>query len=440
MSLFKLHGVHVTHHKNTANKKPVIMPTPKEVIIPMNMHIGAQSKPIVKVGDYVYVGQKIAEIQKYISAHVHSSVSGTVKKIDEIVSSNGASVPAILIESDGLMKPYPEMKPVNITDKESFINAVKESGMVGLGGAGFPTYVKLDIHNTDSIEEVLVNCAECEPYITADTRTMIDDIDLIDEAVSYFIKFYEPKKVVFGIESNKPAAIKSLKTLEAKYKEVEVKVLPAAYPQGGEKVFVYNTTKKVIPEGKLPFDCGVIVINVTTIAKIALYIKTGMPLVSKTVTVDGSAVSKPMNVIVPVGTRMKDVFAFCGGFKENPAKVIYGGPMMGQAVPSIDLPIIKTTNAIVAFNSVDAKLPEMTECIKCGRCINHCPLNLNPVGYAKGLKFNNPEELIKLKVNLCMECGICSYVCPAKRPLVQNNRLAKQLVREYQNSQKEGGK
>ena len=434
MALFKLHGVHVPHHKNTANKKAVNIDTPKEVLIPMNMHIGAPASPIVKVGEKVYVGQKIAEATGYISACIHSSVSGTVKKIDEMLTSNGNSVPAILIESDGLMEKHPDLKPIELTDKDSFVNAVKESGMVGLGGAGFPTYVKFNVKDLSQVEEIVINCAECEPYITADTRTMIDGIQFVKEGVVLLKKYLGAKKIIFGIEDNKPEAIKSLKRLEDDV--VEVQVLPAIYPQGGEKVLIFNTTKKVVPEGKLPLDVGVIIINVTTLAKIAEYIKTGMPLVSKTVTVDGSPVKNPMNVIVPIGTRIKDVFEFCGGFKEQPVKVIYGGPMMGQAIPSLDLPIIKSTNAIVAFNKKEARIPAGTECIKCGRCMNHCPLNLNPVGYAKAVQLDDPEELIRLKVNLCMECGVCSFVCPAKRPLVQNNRLGKGIVREYLNNKK----
>lgn len=434
MALFKLHGVHVPHHKNTANLKAVNIATPKEVLIPMNMHIGAPASPIVKVGDKVYVGQKIAEATGYISACVHSSVSGTVKKIDEMLASNGNTVPAILIESDGLMEKHPDLKPIELTDKDSFVNAVKESGMVGLGGAGFPTYVKFNVKDLSQIEEIVINCAECEPYITADTRTMIDDIEYVKEGVELLKKYLGAKKIIFGIEDNKPEAVKSLKTLEDDV--VEVKALPAIYPQGGEKVLIFNTTKKIVPEGKLPLDVGVVIINVTTLAKIAEYIKTGMPLVSKTVTVDGKPVKNPMNLIVPIGTRIKDVFEFCGGFKEQPAKVIYGGPMMGMAIPNLDLPVIKSTNAVVAFNKKDAQLPVGTECIKCGRCMNHCPFNLNPVGFAKALQLDDPEELIRLKVNLCMECGVCSFVCPAKRPLVQNHRLGKAKVREYLNNKK----
>lgn len=435
MALFKLKGVNLKHHKNTADNQAVTMKTPNEVLIPMNMHIGALATPIVKVGDKVYLGQKIAQANSYICACVHSSVSGTVKKIDEIVSSNGQTVPAILIEADGLQQKDPSLKPIELTTTQSFINAVKESGMVGLGGAGFPTYVKFDIKDSSKIEQIIINCAECEPYITSDTRTMIEDIELIKDGVELLKKYLNAKNIIFGIESNKKEAIKSLKTIEDEI--TKVKVLPSIYPTGGEKVLIYNTLKKVIPEGKLPIDVGVIIINVTTLAKIALYIKTGMPLVEKTVTIDGSAIKKPMNVKVLIGTRIKDVLEFCGGFKQNPYKVLYGGPMMGIAIPNLDLPVVKTTNAILVLNKADATISDPSSCIKCGRCINHCPINLDPVAIAKAKQLNNFEELIKLKVNLCMECGVCSYVCPAKRPIVQNNRLAKSMLKDYLNKAKE---
>lgn len=436
MPLFKLHGVHVLHHKNTANMKAVKIDTPSEVLIPMNMHIGAPAKPIVKVGDKVKIGDKIAEIAGYISAPIHASVSGTVKKIDDMLTSNGAYVPAILIESDGQMEVSDKVKPIELTDTTSFVNAVKESGMVGLGGAGFPTYVKLNVQDLSKIEQVVINCAECEPYITADTRTIIDDIDLIEEGCNLLKQYLKVPKIIFGVESNKKEAIQCLKNLSEKDQTIEVNILKASYPQGAEKVLIFNTTKKVVPEGKLPLDVGVIIMNVTTLAMIAKYIKTGMPLVEKVLTVDGACVNEPKNIIAPIGTRIKDVFAFCGGFKEAPFKVMYGGPMMGQAIPSLELPIVKTTNAVLAFNEKEAKLPQPTDCIKCGRCINHCPLNLDPVGFARARELDIPEELERLKANLCMECGVCAFVCPAKRPIVQNNRLAKAMLRKYQDQKK----
>lgn len=431
MPLFKLHGVHVEHHKNTASLKAVRMSIPSEVVIPMAMHIGAPATPIVKVGERVLVGQKIAEVGGYISAPIHSSVSGTVKRIEERLASNGTYVKAITIASDGLMEVAPTVKPVSVTDTASFVEAVKESGLVGLGGAGFPTHVKLSVKDLSQIEEVVINCAECEPYITSDTRTMIDDINYVREGVNLLERFLLAKKIIFGIEENKKEAIECLKKLEKEDKCIEVKVLKASYPQGGEKVLIYNTTKKIIPEGKLPLDKGIVIMNVTTLATMAKYIETGMPLVEKTITVDGSSVNNPQNVIVPIGTKLKDVFLFCGGFKKTPFKVMYGGPMMGITVPSLEEPILKNTNAVLAFDEKEAHINEPSNCIKCGRCINNCPLHLNPTAFAKAVDLKHPEDLVKYKVNLCMECGVCSYVCPAKRPLVQKNRLAKLELKKY---------
>lgn len=431
MSIFKLHGIHVKHHKNTANMNAVVMPTPKEVTLPMNMHIGAVATPIVKVGDYVYVGQKIAEATGYISSPVHAPVSGKVKKIEDMLSSNGKNVPTIIIESDGNMNICETVKPIELTDTDSFVEAIKESGIVGLGGAGFPTYVKLAVKDLSKIEEIVINCAECEPYITTDTRTIIDNLELIEEGVKLLKKYLKAKKIIFGIEDNKPSAISLLKQIATRDRSVYVHVLKSEYPQGAEKVLIYNTTHKVVPEGKLPLDVGVVIMNVTTLAAVARYIKTGMPLINKTITVDGSCVMNPQNVIVPIGTSLKDVFSFCGGFKKTPYKVLYGGPMMGISVPSLNVPVKKNTNAILAFDKKEATLPEETACIRCGRCINNCPLHLNPVGFAKARELNDMEDLAKLKVNLCMECGVCSYVCPAKRPLAQNNRLAKGQLKEY---------
>lgn len=431
MPLFKLHGIHVEHHKNTASMPAVRMGIPNEVVIPMGMHIGAPATPIVKVGERVLVGQKIAEASGFISAPIHASISGTVKKIEDRLTSNGSYVKAITIVSDGLMEVAPTVQPISVTDTASFVEAVKESGLVGLGGAGFPTHVKLSVKDLNKIEEIVINCAECEPYITSDTRTMIDDIHYLREGVNLLERFMYAKKIIFGIEENKKEAIECLKQLEKEDKCIEVKVLKASYPQGGEKVLIYNTTKKIIPEGKLPLDKGIVILNVTTLATMAKYIETGMPLVEKVVTVDGSAVERPQNVIVPIGTKLKDVFAFCGGFKKTPFKVMYGGPMMGITVPNLEEPILKNTNAILAFDEKEAHINEPSNCIKCGRCINNCPLHLNPTAFAKAVDLHHPEDLVKYKVNLCMECGVCSYVCPAKRPLVQKNRLGKIELKKY---------
>ena len=338
----KLNGVTVPHRKNTAKMPAVTMTPPKLVTIPMNMHIGAPAVPCVKPGDEVKVGQLIAEAGGFISAPVHASVSGKVKSVAPMLASTGTEVMAITIDSDGEMAISEDCVAPDVTDYDSFIAAVRASGAVGLGGAGFPTAVKLDVKDTSRIEQVVINGAECEPYITSDTRTMIDDANLIAEGIELLKKWLSVKKVIIGIESNKREAISKMQELCDD--TVSVKVLPALYPQGAEKVIVYNCTGKVVPEGKLPIDVGVIVLNCTTLAFIASYVKTGIPLVSKTVTVDGNAVAERNNVIVPIGTSVEDVFNFCGGFKSEPKKVFYGGPMMGITVPDLSAPILKNTN------------------------------------------------------------------------------------------------
>ena len=440
----RLKGIKVPHKKHTADCAPERIPVPKQVTIPMSMHIGRPAKLIVKRGDEVKVGQKIAEADGYISAPIHSGVSGKVQKIEEMVTAMGFKVPMAVIETDGLQEVSPEVKPPDVHDLTSFVEAVRESGSVGLGGAGFPTFVKFSINGDLSVvKAVVINAAECEPYITSDTRTLIDRADEVFEGKKKIKKYLLVKRFIIGIENNKPEAIAKAQELAAKTEGVEVKVLPAMYPQGGEKVLVYNTVGKMIPKGGLPLDVGVVVINVTTLAFIANYIKTGMPLVEKCLTVDGSAVKEPKNLIAPIGTSIEDVLEAAGGCKAEPAKVLYGGPMMGIAVPDLSAPIMKNTNAIVAMDEKEAKPPKTTACINCGACLNHCPLRLDPRAIARAYKLDAAEDLQTLCVDLCMECGCCSYVCPAKRHLVQTNKLAKAKLREYlakQKAEKEGTK
>ena len=436
--LMKLHGIKVPHKKNTANCIPVRLSVPETVRIPMSMHIGKPAKVAVKRGDTVKVGQLIGEADGFISAPVHSSVSGTVAKIEEMTLSNGAKGQCVVIDTDGEQTVFEGVKPPVVTDLQSFTEAVRQSGAVGLGGAGFPTFVKLSVKDLSKLDAVVINAAECEPYITSDTRTMLDRTDSIRKGIEAMKKYLGVKTFIIGIEDNKPEAIAKMKELASQTDGVTVKVLPAMYPQGGEKVLIYNCTGKIVPKGGLPLDVGAIVINVTTLAFIAEYLETGMPLVEKCVTVDGSAVKEPKNVIAPIGMSIADLLEAAGGCKEEPAKVLYGGPMMGIAVPTLDSPVLKNTNAIVAMDSREAKPPRTTPCINCGSCINHCPLKLDPREIAISYKMNDAESLEKLCVDLCMECGCCSYICPAHRPLVQTNKLAKFVLRQYQNSKKEG--
>ena len=421
----KLHGVHVPHNKNTAGMKPVRLPLPASVTIPMSMGIGAPAKPVVKPGDAVKVGQMIAEAGGFVSANIHSGVSGTVKKIGEMMGAMGRSMQTVEITVDGLQEVSEDLHAPEIHSLEDLLKAVKDSGVVGLGGAGFPTMVKLSVKDIEQVRYICVNGAECEPFITSDTRTMLDRTDDMMTAARLLVQFFKPEKMIFGIEKNKPDCIKVMKDAIQNEPLMEVQALPSMYPQGGEKVLIYHTTGGIVPEGKLPLDAGVLVLNVTTLAVIGQYIKTGMPLVEKVVTVNGSAVKEPKNVIVPIGMLMKDVFEAAGGFKEEPGKILYGGPMMGVSVPDMEQPVLKTTNAILAFNKKDSVLPEPSACIRCGKCVQHCPLHLMACAVERAYEKGDMERLDELKINLCMECGCCSFGCPAHRPLVQTNKLAK---------------
>ncbi len=421
----RMKGVSVPHLKSTADSAPTYMTDLDIAIYPMTQHIGAPATPVRQKGDTVCVGTLLAKGTGTVSSPIYSGVSGTVEKIEEVLLSSGNYVPAVFIKPDGAMTPDPGLAPVQLTDTKSFVEAVRESGVVGLGGAGFPTGVKLDVGDPCRIQEIVINGAECEPYITSDTRTMLDRSQDILEGIHLLQKYLGAKKIIIGVEKNKPQCIRAMKQIAGSGGGVVVKELPSIYPQGAEKVLIYHTTGKVVPEGGLPIDVGVIVLNCTTLATIARYIRTGMPLVDKCVTVDGSAVANPQNVIVPIGATLQAVFDFCGGFKSQPGKVLYGGPMMGVSVPDLHMPVLKQTNALLALDVRDAAPVDATNCIRCGRCTNICPIGLAPVSIAVAYGSGSMEALQKVHANLCMECGCCSYVCPAKRPLVQQNKLAK---------------
>ena len=401
----------------------------------MSMHIGAPSKPVVKAGDEVKVGQLIAEPSGAVSAPVHASVSGVVKSVDEYDEITGQKAASITITADGAQILYEGLKAPSVTNYEEFLGAVRDSGVVGLGGAGFPTAVKLNVQDLGKLDYIIINGAECEPYITSDTRTMIDDAELVRDGI-LLLKKYFSAKVVIGIENNKPEPIEHMSKIAQSGQGVEVKALPSRYPQGGEKVLIYNVTGRAIPEGGLPLDVGVIVINCTTLAAIARYINTGMPLVSKRVTVDGSAVKAPKNLIVPIGTPIGEMLDYCGCRREDVRKVLYGGPMMGLAVPSFEMPVLKSTNALLAFSAKDAQLPGESACIRCGKCAYNCPMRLMTLELERAFLLKKPEMLEHYKVNLCMECGCCAYNCPARRPLVQSIKLGKIMLRDYQTAQK----
>ena len=435
LGFVKTPGAAVPHLKHTKDMETVEMPVPVTVTILMSQHIGAPCTPTVKVGQQVYVGTVIGDSQAFVSAPIHSSVSGKVKKIDTVVTSNGANTQCVIIESDGEQTPDPEIKPPVVENDDDLIKAIRASGLVGLGGAGFPAHVKLNPapEVKAKVDTLIINAAECEPYITADMREIIENSWDIMSGIYTVSELLQVKEAIIGIEDNKPEAIKIMQEIAAKDDDkgdvVKVKVLPSRYPQGAEKVLIEQCTGRQVPPGKLPADVGVVVMNVASIAFLARYLKTGMPLTTKRITVDGSAVNEPKNIRVCIGTPVKDVIAFCGGYKGEPAKLLYGGPMMGTPIVSDELPILKNTNAILAFNREDAQSLEESACIRCGRCVNACPMNLMPTMLEQYTEVKNVEMLNKYNVMTCMECGSCSFVCPANRKLVQSIRIGKAIVR-----------
>lgn len=426
---FSLKGIKVPHRKNTAGASAERMVAANKVTLSTAMHIGKPSIPVVKAGDLVKVGTLVAEAAQGLSSPVYSSVSGKVSAISEILASNGSKVPAIVIEPDGEMTVDENITAPVIDSKDALIGAIKASGVVGLGGAGFPTYAKFA---TDKkIEYLVVNGAECEPYITSDTYTMLERADEIACAIDVLVKYLNIEKVVIGVEKNKPEAIKKMQEIASKGSNMSVCALPSRYPQGGEKVLVYSTTGRKIGAGKLPIDVGCVVSNCTTLATLGNYFKTGMPLVEKCITVDGSAVKSPKNIIAPIGVAVGDVFEFCGGFSSNPGKVLYGGPMMGISIPDLTQPVLKQTNALIAMNEKDAAPGKETACIQCGTCLRNCPMGISATEVIRAYNKGEYERLEKLGSNLCMECGSCAFNCPANRPLVQMHKLAKSALREW---------
>ncbi|MEG2118406.1 MAG: electron transport complex subunit RsxC, partial [Clostridia bacterium] len=430
---FRSHGgAKVKHCKSTAHTETYVLQPPNEVILPMSQHIGAPCEPIVSVGEHVYKGQKIAESSAFVSAPIHASISGTIKKITTIKMPNGTPVNAIVIESDGKNEFLPSIAPPSVKTREELVDAIKESGCVGLGGAGFPTFIKLK-YDGEKADTLVINAAECEPYITSDHREIIENSWEIMSGLYAFIELFGFKRVIIGVEENKPDAIEILKkiaentTYDPKNK-VKILKLKTRYPQGAEKMLIYACTGRVVPVGKLPLDIGCVVMNITTLSFLAKYLKTGIPLISKRMTVDGSAVGKPQNVIVPLGTPIQTVLEVCDA--KNYKKILMGGPMMGTAVGDVSLPVIKQNNAILAFLESEATLPEETDCISCGRCVLSCPMKLEPVRILRAAKNKEYDELERLSVNNCIECGCCTYNCPAKRYITQQMRVAKMVFRE----------
>ncbi len=428
-------GAAVPHHKNTWAIPSAVLPPPARVILPMQQHIGAPCNPTVQKGDHVYVGTVVGESSAFVSAPVHSSVSGTVAEITQVMLTGGQMTTAVAVDSDGLMEPDPQIAPpAPIRNKEQLAEAARASGLVGLGGAGFPAHVKLNVPQGKTLDTLIVNVAECEPYVTSDHREALENGPDVLEGIYKIKEILDVHRVLIAVENNKPDVIAKLKEIAdnpEKDPQDEVRVLPlkSRYPQGAEKVLIQACTNRCVPAGGLPADVGCLVMNIASIAFLTRYMRTGMPLTAKRVTVDGSAVRNPQNVIVPVGTPIKDVIDFCGGYKAEPKKLLMGGPMMGVAITGDDLPVLKQNNAILAFDEREARLLEPTACIRCGSCVAACPMNLLPTKLEKAAEKKDVAALLDLDVMTCMECGCCAFSCPAGRRLVQAIRLGKSYVR-----------
>ena len=447
----EISSLHVPHNKHTAGCIPERIAPPAEVILPMNMHSGNVAEPIVSVGDRVRVGQLIAREEGRFSSPVHATVSGTVTEISPIPTAKGKEVLAIRIQNDGLMEPDPDLKPPVIEDCDSFLQAVRDGGLVGLGGAAFPTWAKFnEAKNPDyKVDTVLVNAAECEPYITSDHRMMLAHPELIADGIEYLRRYMSEylSEATFKIciEKNKPDAIEVLKKTFADKDYVVIHELNAIYPQGAKQVMLYNATGRVAVAGKRFPSFGALIVNVSTLAKMAEYLNTGMPLVERIVTVDGPAVEKPMNLIAPIGTPIRDLLKVTG-VKGEIGKIVVGGPMNGTATCSVDSPIVKIANAILVFDEKSAVLPEPSACIHCGRCVEKCPVGIQVVDVENIYKLKDDARkarlLIDTGVRQCVDCGCCSYVCPAHRHLLQTNQDAKWWLKQYERAQqeKEGGR
>lgn len=417
------------------------------VSIPLNMQTGPGCESVVKKGDLVQVGQTLGEPIGPWSVPVHASVSGQVESVNVQILSDGGHAEYVTIVSDGLESLSPDVAPPRIEDRESFLKAVRDAGLVGLGGAAFPTHIKLDPPPGKKIDTLIVNAAECEPYITVDHRICLEGADYAIRGALAVARWCGIDTIVFGIEDNKKEAARALREAIARAGDsgelpaggLSVKVLPTAYPTGAEKVLIQLVNGRIVPEGGLPADVGVIVQNVTTLHFLARYLETGIPLIRKAITLDGNALRSPGNFEVPIGASIEDVIEKAGGTIAKPAKIIMGGPMMGVAVDDLTRPILKHNNAILVLDGQAAVLPEESACILCGRCARACPMRLMPMALDKAARANNPNELNSRHVMNCIECGSCSYVCPAKRYLVQNIRNGKMIVRAAAAGEK-GGK
>ena len=415
-------GIHPNDGKSLAKDKAIVEILPKgDLVYPLSQHIGAPASPIVKVGDQVLKGQKIAEAGGFVSAPVYSSVSGKVKAIAPNFTPTGGKVNSIVIENDGEYTEAEKLatKPLEELTKEEILNLIADAGIVGMGGAGFPTRVKLSPKEPDKIDYVIANCAECEPYITADYRRMMENPEELVSGMKVILRLFDNAKGVFAVEDNKPDCIAKLEELTKGEPRMEVAKLMTKYPQGGERQLIYAVTKRAINSSMLPADVGCVVDNVETIINIHHAVINGRPSIERVVTVSGDGVNEPGNFKVPFGISQRELVEAAGGLKEETQKIISGGPMMGFAMFTLDVPVTKTSSSILCLTKDEVAMYEPGACINCGRCIEACPSRLIPSRLADYAERHDEKSFEKEFGVECMECGSCSYVCPARRQLKQ---------------------
>ncbi len=424
-------GIHPYDGKDLSKDKPIKAVLPKgDLVYPLSQHIGAPAKPIVEKGDHVLTGQKIAEAGGFVSAPIYATVSGTVKAIEPRRVVTGDSVMSIIVENDGLYEEvkYSERKPLEEMTREEIIECVKEAGIVGMGGAGFPTFIKLSPKEPEKIDYVIANCAECEPYLTSDYRRMLEEPEKLVGGLKVSLKLFENARGILAVEDNKPDCIEKLKELVKDEPRISVKELKTKYPQGAERQIIYATTGRAINSSMLPADAGCVVNNVDTVVAIYHAVIEGKPLMNRIVTVTGDAIANTQNFIVRIGTNYHELVEEAGGFKQEPVKIVSGGPMMGFALFGLDVPTTKTASALLCLTEDEVSRMEPSACINCGRCVEVCPGRVVPKLLAVAAANGDEETFLAHDGMECCECGCCSFVCPAKRHLTQNIKSMRKLL------------
>ncbi len=424
-------GIHPYDGKELSKDKPIMEVLPKgDMVYPVSQHIGAPAKPIVKKGDRVLVGQKIAESTAFVSAPIHCSVSGTVKAIEPRRVVTGEMVNSIVVENDELYEDvgfYPEV-PLEKLTKAEIVDIIKEAGIVGMGGAGFPTHVKLSPKEPEKIDYVIANCAECEPYLTSDYRRLIEEPEKLIGGLKLILKLFDRAVGILAVEDNKPDCIRILKALTQNEKRIVVKALKTKYPQGAERQIVYATTGRKINSSMLPADVGCIVNNVDTMVAVYRAVAEGVPSMERIVTVTGDCIRRPRNYRVRTGTSYRQLVEEAGGFMKEPEKIICGGPMMGYSMFDLDAVVTKTSTALLAFSQDEVSMLKPGPCINCGRCVEVCPGRVVPSRLADAAERFDEAFFLKYDGMECCECGCCSFICPAKRPLTQEIKSMRKIL------------